>query len=178
MAMKSESEWIDAYAELEKVSDDSWMENLSSYIEDMTTGMTLDGFTPAPVFTFSKSDFKSSLITADPNAIGSGVLALQTAFSVSIASSTMLVSAGTITGAGTPAEIYSVVATTLPEPTSVTAGGLTIAELSSAPKTADPKESQFPKKLYAAFAGLMYICTGTNSVTPTPSPLVLTAGVI
>ena len=178
MAMKSESEWVDAYAELEQVSDDAWMDNLSDYIEEMTADMTLDGFTPAPTFTFGKAAFKGGLAAANPNVSGSGIAALSAAFSAGVAASVMLATPPVTTGAGTPAEIFSVVASTLPDSSSVSAGVSTLNTLSSAPQTGDPKESQFPKKLYAAFAGLMYICSGTNSVTPTASPLVVTTGVI
>tara|TARA_B100000029_G_C17375085_1_gene887623 strand:- start:445 stop:981 length:537 start_codon:yes stop_codon:yes gene_type:complete len=178
MAMKSESDWIDAYAALPQVSDDSWMDELSDYIEEMTADMTLDGFTPAPVFTFDKAAFKSGLAAANSNVLGSGIAALSSAFSAGIAKSVMLATPPVETGEGTPAETFSAVTSTLPDPTSVTAGVNAIGELASAEKTGDSSKSEFPKKLYAAFAGLMYICSGTNSVTPTTSPLVVTAGVI
>lgn len=178
MAMKSESEWIDAYVELPQVSDSSWLDNISNYIEDMTSGMTLDGFSPAPSFTFGKAAFKGALSVADSSVSGSGIPALSNAFSAGVMASVMLATPPVVTGGGSPAEIFSVVATTLPDPSSVAAGVATLNGLASAPQTGDSSESQFPKKLYSAFAGLMYICSGTNSVTPTPSPLVLTAGVI
>ena len=178
MAMKEESDWIDAYAALPQVSDDSWMDHLSDYIEEMTADMTLDGFTPAPVFTFGKAAFKGGLAAADPAASGSGITALSSAFSAGVAASVMLATPPVETGGGTLAETFSVVASTLPDSSSVSAGVATLNTLSSAPQTGDAKESQFPKKLYAAFAGLMYICSGTNSVAPNPSPLVVTAGVI
>lgn len=178
MAMKEESDWIDAYAELPQVSDDSWMDNLSDYIEEMTADMTLDGFTPAPVFTFGKAAFKGGLAAADPDESGSGITALSNAFSAGVTASVMLATPPVKTGKGTLAETFSVVASTLPDTSSVTAGVNAIGELASAEQTGDSSESEFPKKLYAAFAGLMYICSGTNSVTPTASPLVVKAGVI
>lgn len=178
MAMKEESDWIDAYVALPQVSDDSWMDELSDYIEEMTADMTLDGFTPAPVFTFGKAAFKGGLAAADSSVSGSGITALSSAFSAGVAASVMLATPPVSTGAGTPAEIFSVVASTLPDPTSVTAGVSAIGELASAEQTGDSSKSEFPKKLYAAFAGLMYICIGTNSVTPTTSPLTVNAGVI
>lgn len=168
MAMYTEQEWLDAYAELPLTSDpQAWKTNLGDYLEETTAGLSLANFIIAdPPFTFNKDVFVSNL--TDVN----GVLGLSTAFSQAITSSTMVVSTGD--SISNPAAPPSSILGATPPPTctvvpaSIQTGANVILTLASAPLTNDPNNSQFPIKLRQAFAGLLYSVVGVDS-TPAPS---------
>lgn len=173
MTIKTQAEWISAYDDLELVNTDEWKLNLANYIGDMIVGMTLDGCLPAPTFTWQPATFAAAL-TGVANA---GVLDLQTAFNAAILASTFtfVVPMATETPAD-PATSFSVVLTGVA--TNIPIGQAKIALLAAAPQTNVATDSEFPVRLYEAFASLIYLVSGTNAVTPTTSPLALPIGVI
>ena len=172
MATPSESTWQNDYADIPLVSDDSWKQTLGDYLEALLSSLlTLQTYSPAPVFTFGTSAFVSGLSGSDPAVPGSGIIALQTAFNAGVLASTMVVAPGTSFTPPTPATTFSVVTTTLPDVPSIALGVAKIAELSAAEPTSDPLLSEFPVILREAFVLLTYTVIGTNSVAPTPAPL-------
>ena len=173
MTIKTQAEWKTAYGDLELVNTDEWKTNLAGYIGDMISGMTLDGCSPAPTFTWSASTFAGAL-TGTPNA---GVLDLQTAFNAAILASsfTFAVPMATETPQD-PATSFSVVASAVAN--NIPVGQAKIALLANAPQTNVATDSDFPVRLYEAFESLIYLVSGTNAVTPTTSPLALPIGVV
>ncbi|TDI74593.1 MAG: hypothetical protein E2O82_03680 [Betaproteobacteria bacterium] len=168
MTMPSLSAWIDDYVEIPLTSGPEWKTTLADFIGDLVDDMTLSTYNPAPSFTFDRSTFANNLSDAP----GTGVTSLANAFSAAILTSTMNVAAGTYIGVSTPATTFSVVSSVVPDPASIGAGAAEIAELVSSPKTSNAAESEFPVKLREAFLLLTYTVSGTNSVSPTPAPLV------
>lgn len=168
MAMYTEQEWVEAYAELPLTSDpQEWKTNLADYVEEASAGLSLANFIIAsPPFTFNKNVFASNL--TDVN----GVVGLSTAFSQAITASTMVVNAGdSISNPAVPPT--SILGPAPPPactvvPASIQVGANIILALASAPPTNDPRTSQFPVKLRQAFAGLLYSVVGVDS-TPAPS---------
>jgi len=172
MSIGSVGDWQNEYADIPLVSDDSWKQTLADYLGGLLDNLlTLQTYSPAPIFTFGKAAFVTGLAGADPSTPGSGVAALQTAFSAGVLASTMIATPPVSFTPVTPATTFSVVVSTLPDAPSIAAGQAKIAELSSAAETSDPLLSDFPVILREAFLLLTYTVIGTNSVAPTPGPL-------
>lgn len=166
MTIATLTEWKDAYALLPLVSDDTWKENLTAFIEDLIVDINLETYA-TPSFTWARAAFKSALVGVS----GAGVSEMQTGFSNSIAASTWLIPSGTTFGSATPAETFSLPGAAIPDATGVSAGVIKIGELATAEPVGTVEDSLFPEVLRDAFLLLTYTVTGTNSVTPTPGPI-------
>ena len=171
MAIDSLTVWQNGWANLPKVNDDSWKQNLGDYVEARTANMSLATYTPSTNVTFS---FNKSLFVQTLDGVSGANLVpiLSDAFELAIIGSPIAVSPGTYIGVSTPATTFSVVSSSLFDLASAALGAAKILELASAPKVSDPLLSDFPIKLRDAFLLLTATVSGTNSVVPTPGPLV------
>jgi len=174
MAVDSLAVWQSEWALLPKVSDASWKSNVANYLAarvDSKLTLATYGGTPV-VFTFNKTVFLASLASVSA-ATGDGVSKMALGFSNAVLTAgSLVVSPGAFIGSATPATTYSAVASSVITPAGALAGKTKIEELSSAPLVTDPLLSTFPVKLREAFLLLTANISGTNSVAPTPAPLV------
>lgn len=164
--------WQSEWALLPKVSDTSWKQNMADYIAArLDNKLTLATYTPSAgvMFTFNKSVFLASLASVSA-ATADGVAKIALGFqSATETPGSLAVAPGTSIGSASPTTTFSAVAS------SVLLGAAAkakIEELSSAPLVALAANSAFPVKLYEASLLLTATVTGTNSVAPTPGPLV------
>ena len=111
MTIGTEKEWKEEYAKLEQVSDDSWIDNLSEYLQDFISNMEFTTvFPPAGgqiTFTFDESSFKTALGASDPAVLGSGITALNLAFTAMATAVTVVIPAGSYVGTLTPATTFA-----------------------------------------------------------------------
>jgi len=170
MAIDSLVIWQAQWALIPKVSDTSWKQNLADYIAARVDAkLALSTYVPPGTFTFNKSVFVAGLAGVT-SGTGDGVTKIASAFQSAVQTvGSLVVTPGTAFGAATPAQTFSVVASSV---LIAAAGKAKIEELSSAPLVSDPLLSQFPVKLRDAFLLLTATISGTNSVAPTPGPLV------
>lgn len=175
MAIDPLSTWKTTLAALPKTADNSWADNFANWYADRIAGITTDPSALVPtgfVFTFAKPIFKTQLLalTPTPSALA-GITGFANAWETALNATTVVVAPGTFKPPSSPATIFSVVASTIIDPASIAAGKAKIIELVTAPPVDDAMNSQFPIKFRDATLLLTIIITGTNSATPTPSPL-------
>lgn len=185
MTIGTEKEWKEEYAKLKQVSDDSWIDNLSKYLQDFISGMEFQTIFGAPPteenpnppgisFSFDEEKFKTALAASDPKVLGSGITALNTAFTTMATAVTVVIPSGSYVGTQTPATTFSAPGTATILPPSVATGANAITALGAIPSdqfTSKAEDSKFPVTLRTAFAGLLFSVAGTNSVVPTPAPI-------
>lgn len=185
MTIGTEKEWKEEYAKLKQVSDDSWIDNLSKYLQDFISGMEFQTIFGAPAteenpnppgisFSFDEEKFKNALAASDPEVLGSGITALNTAFTAMASAVTVVIPSGSYVGTQTPATTFSGPGTATILVPSVTTGASAITALGAIPSeefTSKAEDSKFPVTLRTAFAGLLFSVAGTNSVAPTPAPI-------
>lgn len=169
MTIEALATWQSEWALLPKVSDASWKTNLANYIAARLDGkLSLATYLPPTgvTFVFNKTVFLASLASVS----GDGVAKIALGFKNAVETSgSLVVAPGTAVGSASPATTFSVVATSVLVGSAAKAK---IEELSSAPLTNSAAASEFPVKLYAAALLLTADVSGTNSVVPTPAPLI------
>jgi hypothetical protein len=128
------------------------------------------------LFTFNSAIFQTQLTALAPvnNALA-GITGFANAWEAAILASTVLVSPGSALVPPTPATIFSVVATSLIDTSSIALGKAKLLELVSAPQVPDANDSQFPEKFREATMLLTMSVTGINSIVPPAGPLPLAA---
>lgn len=172
MTIDALATWQSEWALLPKVSDASWKTNLANYIAARLDGkLSLATYLPPTgvTFVFNKTVFLASLASVS-SGTGDGVAKIALGFKNAVETSgSLVVAPGTAVGSASPATTFSVVATSVLVGTAAKAK---IEELSSAPLTNSAAASEFPVKLYAAALLLTADVSGTNSVVPTPAPLI------
>jgi len=168
-------------AQVPPTSDPDWPDNLANWYAERldTPKMSLPGITiavpPLPVV-FGKAAFRAVYATA---AIGESKVQfaskLADAWGQGMQAATVAVKAGDSIGTPSPTTTWSVVSSSVFDTASIDAGENKILELASAPNVKDAKDSAIIQKLYEATLLLTVTTTGSDSVTPTPNPLVDTA---
>jgi hypothetical protein len=173
MAIDSLTVWQNEWANLPKVIDDSWKENLANYIEARILNLKLSSYVPNTniSFSFNKDTFIAGLSSVD-SGLGNGAIVIGQAFSAAMLLSTLSLTAPISIGNPTPTTTYSSVTTSIFNVLSASAAASKIAELAGAPNVLDPLESEFPIKLREAALLISADITGLDASTPTPLPLV------
>ena len=172
MALESESIWISEFSNIPNVSDDSWIDNLLNYLEDrINSNLKLIGYFPegGNSFTLNRAIIRSS-IEQSTNETGDLINTLALGLKNSVLQTGSLdVQLGSYIVIDTPATKFSSVSSSVIDPSSSILLESKILEMLNS----DPVEndSEFPTKIRSAFLLLTAIIAGTNSVTPTPSPL-------
>lgn len=184
MAVDILTKWQTELDLLPKVSDTSWTLNFANWAKKRVSAAdAVDGIGLFPsaaalvptgyTFTFNVSTFQAQLVLLGiaPTALA-GITAFAAAWETAILASTVVVGPGTFAPPSTPATLFSVVTTTVIDPPSIALAKAKIIELASEPPpTGQP--SKFPEKFRDAFKLLTITVSGTNSVAPTPAPLVV-----
>ena len=172
MAIDDLTTWQNKWAELPKVVDNSWKQNIADYIDDRISNLKLDSYTPDSniAFTFNKSIFLAGLADVD-SGLGNGAIVMGTAFQSAIDSSILLLTPPISIGTPSPTTTFSSITTSVFTPTSSLAASNKIAELVNAEKVLDPLLSEFPVKLREATLLLKANISGLDSSTPTPLAL-------
>ena len=178
MALEPVGTWKSTLAALPPVADSSWATAFASWyaarilpIEPDSSVFVAVGF----LFTFNAAIFQAQLLTLAPTTDpADGALSFANAWEASLLASVALVAPGSALLPPTPPTIFSVVTTTIIDPTSIAAGKAKILELASAPPVADANNSQFPIKFREATALLSITVSGLNSIPlpGSPTPLV------
>ena len=179
MALEPVGTWKSTLAALPSVADSSWASAFASWYSARIATISPDPSVFAAVgfvFTFNAATFQAQLLTLGPtDDPAAGASGFANAWEAAILASTALVAPGSALVPPSPPTTFSVVATTVIDPTSVAAGKAKLLELAAAPPVSDANNSQFPVKFREATALLSITVTGTDS-TPTPAgPLPLTA---
>lgn len=179
--------WKSTLNALPKVADATWTGTLAAWYAARLAAIETDPNFLIPVgfvFVYPTAAFAAALASIPPiNTQVAGVTEFSNAWATALAGliypATLAVATGS-TGPSppTPATTFSAVASVIIDPLSIAAGQLKIMELGSAEPTADPDGTLFPEKFRDATLALKIIVTGTNSVAPTPGPLVITAPLI
>jgi len=166
------SSWISLWNLLPLVGDSSWADNQATFVLKRTLTPGLMGLTGQITFTFQEATFANLLksIPMTPDKTQSATM-IANAWNSAVSTSIMVVAPGAFIGTSTPATLFSVVTSTLLDPSSLLSAtqGI-VSDLSAAPLSDDT--SARPKAFYKAFKTLTYTVTGTNSIVPTPTPLV------
>lgn len=170
------STWKSTLAALPKVANTSWALNFANWysdrivaIEPDSTALTAAGFT----FTFAVGIFATQLTALTPTASAvAGITGFANAWESAILASVAVVPPGAFVPPSSPPTLFSAVASTIIDPSSIALGKAKLLELITAPQVDDPNSSQFPVKFREATLLLSITATGTNSITPTPTPLV------
>jgi len=165
--------WNDTLNSLPKVADTSWTDNLTGWYKDNIANITPDpsllaasGFT----FTFNEAIFKTQLLTLAPTPDAlAGITGFANAWQAAINATIIVCGPGTTLQPSSPATIFSVVAATIIDPSSVVLGFNKILEIADASPEDPPI---FAEKFREATLQLKIIISGTNSITPTPTPLI------
>jgi hypothetical protein len=170
MSVDPLSTWQSEFAILPSVIDDSWVSNLADYIAArLDSKLDLQTYSPSATFVFNKASFIAILGTSSSE-VGDGVAKLADGFVAGVTGG-LSVAALTSFDAGTPAETFSVVATSIFDPASTALANAKILELESATPVIDINDSIFPEKIRDASLLLTATVIGTDSVSPTPGPL-------
>ena len=174
MTLESLSTWQTEWANLPKVADDSWKQNLAGYLSSRLNGrLEFQSYQPKPghfSYSFNESAFISQLAGVDyANPIG--ISAIANGMAAAFNANSALVAPGSSIGApGNPATTYSAVTGTVFDSAAVSAMQSRINSTDTTP-VSDALNSDFPVKLREGVLLLTATITGTNSVTPTPGPL-------
>lgn len=168
--------WQSEFDALEKVNTPQWSLNKADWYSNMIANITPDPSVFSAVgfsFTFNSASFASLMSSAVPSSDPvSGISTIASAWESAILASIVICGPGSALVPPTPATTFSVVTSTIIDPSSILLGKTMILGLSSAPKTNKGKDSEFPKKFREATLQLKIIVSGMNSLAPTPSPLV------
>lgn len=172
--------WTAAFASLPLVGDVSWASNLADKVDSLVTGkLQINEISPPSSFTFQKAIFESQLQPILPVLPPVGAIAFAAAWGAAMQASTMVVGAGASVGAPGPATTFSAPPATLLLPASIaSAQAVLAAAIIAAPPVPDAFASTIAASMRTAFTSVLASVTGTNSVTPTPGPLVLPAGTL
>lgn len=176
MTIESLQTWKNELENLPKVTTPVWALNFANWYADMIRGIESDPISFQAVgfsFSFPTSAFASALSalppTTDP---ASGILGFASAWESAILSTMVSVAPGSIIPPPSPPTTFSVVTSSLIDPSSILAGKAKILELVDVSVVG---ESQFPIKFREATLLLTFTVAGLDS-TPSPSgPLPLTA---
>lgn len=175
MAIDALQIWKDELAALPKVADTSWAANFAAWYADRLAGITTSPSALVPtgfVFTFAEAIFAAQLLSLTPTTSAlAGITGFANAWEAALNATTVVVGPGSFKPPSSPATLFSVVATTIIDPPSIALGKAKLLELVTAPPVADPQNSQFPVKFREATLLLTITVSGTNSITPTPTPL-------
>jgi hypothetical protein len=170
MAIAPLATWRSTFANLPLVTDTSWQANIANWVNDNISGankLALNGMVGTGLtFTFNKASFQSGLASAN------NIAGFANALSTALTSSLAVVAVGSSILPTTPATTFSVVASTIVDPASITAANAKILELNSAQAVQNAYDSDFPLRFREAILLLKITTSGTNSVAPTPAPLV------
>jgi hypothetical protein len=173
MSIDALGTWKSELANLPKVGDDSWKSNLADYISDrITSKLNLLTYSPPVSFTFNKSAFIAQLSGVTP-ALANGVEKIADGVVAGITGG-LTVAPGTSFGGETPAETFSVVASSIFDAASLILVDVKIMELESATPVDDVNDSIFPEKIRSGVLLATATVTGTDSVTPPSGPNPLT----
>jgi hypothetical protein len=171
MALGSETDWKEAFADMPTVGDTSWKGNLANVIDSLVTnklsspGLLGPTGQPAAVFTFGKSAFQGALSNA--NAAN-----LSAAIQAGITASTVTVAPGSYVGTDTPATKFSAVTTAALDVPSIALASAKVLEVAGKTPQADALDSEVPGIFRQAFLLLTLTTSGLNSVAPTPATLI------
>lgn len=171
MSVDSLAIWKSEFANLPKVSDTSWKQNLADYLAARVDGkLTLSTYDPAAsvTFTFNKTVFLAALASVDAGTGGGAVAIALGVKNAVIASGSLVVLAPVSVGTPSPVNTFSVVTTSVITAASSLLAEAKIAELSSATPVSSVADSLFPVKLREAFLLLAADITGLDSQAPTP----------
>jgi hypothetical protein len=174
VALESESTWVSEFANLPNVSDDSWIDNLLDYLEDrINSNLKLIDYFPESgnSFTLNRAIIRTS-IEQSTNETGDLINTLATGIKNSVLQSGSLdVQPGSYIAISSPATTFSSVSDSVIDPPSSISLENKILELLNSEPVGDANDSDFPVKIRSAFLLLTAIIVGTNSVAPTPSPI-------
>lgn len=168
--------WKSTLASLPSVSDASWSISFSSWYASRIIGISPDpsvflasGF----LFTFNTALFATGLVALPPvPTTAAGVLGFAAAWEAAILASVVIVGPGSALLPSSPATLFSVVAATIIDPTSIVLAKAKLMELATAAAVSDAMDSEFPVKFREATLLLSISVTGVNSIVPVPTPLV------
>lgn len=171
MSIDALATWKSEFANLPKVSDTSWKQNLADYIAARVDGkLKLSTYTPDSgiTFAFNKAAFLSALSSVSAGT-GDGVNAIAAGVKAAVVVPGSLVVVAPISvGSPSPTNTFSVVLTSIISPASAALAETKIQELSGAAPVSDVNNSLFPVKLRDAFLLLTADITGLDSTPPTP----------
>ena len=176
--------WRSGFNDLPLVGDDSWIPNFANWVSGRVSGKAqLQGIggTP-PVFTFNTGVFMNYLARMEPtDDVNKAVERLAAAWAAAVKASVFSVSPGAYFNSPSPATLWSIVGGNvgvLEIPSVSGAESQLRSALANAQQTDDGLQSKIPEVLRSAFLKLNYKISGTNSVTPTPGPLIVTAKMV
>ena len=171
-----ESKWTERFANLKPDGvGTSWAGKMASAVAEGVPSMGITGVTGSVSFTWQKSIFEGMIqaAVASPAAIA-GAQVIANAWMSSVLSSVMMVASGAFVVASSPATTFSVVATSIIDPPSISIGySALLSLLTSSVPVPDPNLNMMGIALYTAFKSLTVTITGINSVAPTPAPLIV-----
>ena len=174
MALESENTWTTEFSTLPKVSDNSWIDNLLDYLEGrVNSNLKLIGYLPEDgnSFTLNRAIIRASIEQSNSET-GDLVSTLATGIKNSVLQTgTLAVQSGSYIEVSSPATTFSSVSNSVIDPPSSILLENKILELLNSEPVEDANASEFPIKIRSAFLLLTAIIVGTNSVTPTPSPI-------
>jgi hypothetical protein len=128
------------------------------------------------VFSFNGAPLKSALLGLrdDYDNISIPAATLANGFVSSVSSSIMTVASGSFYVTASPSNIWSAPPAVVVNPVSLTAASNYLkSQITNASEVDDPLNSVYPVAIRSAFLKLKYDITGINSITPTPSPLIV-----
>lgn len=163
MTVASLQNWKDSFAEIELVVDQTWKNNLGSWMSDNTSGMKLAGYSPSNKisYSFNSSSFAASLPDSDKIPVFSTALA--TAWEAGVLASTLTITPPMSSPAWTAITSVTV------DPASISVGkGLIQAMVLAPVETA--RESPIIPPLRSAFLSLTYTVIGVIGGQSTTLP--------
>ncbi len=172
------SSWIDSYAEIESVSDETWALKMSNWVfGQINNKITIPAILGNLTYTFSSPVFAEGL--AQMKATTSKVEAaskIADAWERAIITSHVLVAPGASLGAPTPYTTWGTPPVcTVHYPSVLAAKNFIVSQLSMAPLVSKAKDSRIPTTLHKAFKMLMFNISGMSIGTPPvvpPAPLI------
>ena len=182
MAIDPLSVWKSTLAELPAVADNSWSETFAGWyhsrilsIETNPSQLIPSGF----VFNFQESVFAAQLSSLTPvdNSLA-GITGFANAWEAALLASTAVLAPGSAIPPPTPKTIFSLINSTVIDPSSIAAGKAKILELVTAPAVSDTQNSEFPEKFRDATLLLTITTQGLDSQTPPDGPQPLMAAAV
>lgn len=175
MALEDQTTWGLFFKDLPKVSDDSWIDTLVAYLENrINENLKLIGYFPENGNSIVlNSSYIKSAISSSNASTGDLIEKLASGLKSAVTlPNTLTVSSGSYILIDTPATKFSLVTLSIINSASASLLEAKILELLTAPLVENAKDSQFPVKIRDAFLLLTATISGTNSVSPTPGPLI------
>ena len=187
MAVDTLTKWQQELKNLPASDNPVWATNFANWYFDRISaagavdgqGLFADPASLVPttwVFTFDKATFVTQLqpLPQTDDAL-TGITNFANAWEAAMLTSTISVAPGTFIPPSSPPTLFSVVASAVFDPPSIAVAKALIQTLVTAPPTDDAETSEFAEKFRDATLSLTVTVSGTNSVAPTPGPLVAAA---